>query len=402
LGDSAKTALNYLIKKDKRGINFIEDKKLPVGNEPPDFNSVQVFPVDVSELEHSSREPIKYQPSIGDALEFKAFKLGENFEVPKNWGIVSYSSLVQHKGFHPIITNVGGGKDETDTASKALEIQEKEIAEVPRLPGGNKTGSCFHEIMEEIDFKLVRGESHAKWSETPSIRGLLEGKMRKYGLIRGKRSGKETADSLLVERYPLLCRIIHQTLTAQIPAPCGGKTFSLNEIEKPDRISEMEFFYEIKGKIDRAKLKKIANSLLPKTAAPGENEQELKDGKINTGFMNGSIDIVFRKDGRYCFADWKTNTLEDYDQSSMWNKMFNDSYILQHLIYSLTLDLYLQKRLDNYVFEKHFGGGYYLFVRGLEPNGEKGILANRVGQDVLVQLKNCIYNSIGKNDEVAQ
>ncbi len=408
-GDSAKTALNYLLKKNQRGTVFIDDNNPSVGDEPPKFESIQVFPFDKGELEYSAANPTRYEPPTGLARKFKTCELRKEFEVPKNWGIMSYSSLGQHKRIHGITTGVKGGTDEMETGQNAVAPPEKESAEEPRLPSNEKTGSCFHEIMEEIDFKLVQGDGTREWSEIPSVRELLETKMRKYGLIRGKSSEKENADPLLEKRYPLICKIIHQTLTARIPGPHGGKTFSLNEIEKSDHISEMEFFYEVRGRINTANLKEIAKSLLPKNVAAAGTESEnesldvaLKGGTVNTGFMNGSIDLVFRRDGRYYFADWKTNTLEDYDSRTMWIKMFGESYILQYLIYSLTLDLYLNKRLPDYDFEKHFGGGYYLFVRGMEPDGGKGILADRITEETLTRLRKCIHDSTEGKEEVTQ
>lgn len=409
-GDSAKTALNYLLKKDQRGATFFEDKKSAVGNEPPKLEKIQVFPFDKREVESSSENPTRYEPPPGPAQKFGTYVLRDNFEVPKNWGIVSYSSLGQHKGTHGIVAEVKGGTDETEPETEAMEPAEKESIEEPRLPGGTKTGSCFHEIMEEIDFKIVQGDSHEKWSETPSVRDMIEARMRKFGLVRGKQSGEDATDGLLLERYPLMCKIIHQTLTAQIPGICGDKSFSLNEIEKSDHISEMEFFYEIRGRMNMAKLKEIAKSMLPENIATAGNVEgnepvdvALKGGTINTGFMNGSIDLIFRRDGRYYFADWKTNTLEDYGSSTMWMKMFSESFILQYLIYSLTLDMYLKKRLPNYNFENHFGGGYYLFVRGMESDEGKGIVAINIEKKTLAQLRKCIHDSTVENSgELAQ
>ncbi|MFA6291511.1 MAG: UvrD-helicase domain-containing protein [Victivallales bacterium] len=404
--DCTKTALNYLFKRDIRNDTFLEQNAGSVGNTPATFENILVSTVDADNVRYQQKPP-KYEMPDAHAIKLKNYGLRNGFEVPKNWGIMSYTSLGQHKTSPAAIIKTGGGKDEAGPGSMTLEDLDKEITEGPRLPGGEKTGSCFHEIMENLDFKLVQGNDHGKWSEIPLVRELIESKMRKFGLIRGKRAITEIADPLLVERYPLLCKLIHKTLTARIPGPCGCNSFSLNEIEKPDHISEMDFFYEITGNIDKARLKEIAKTTLPKIGLNGENEilsssldLALSGGRVNTGFMNGSIDLVFRRDGRYCFADWKTNTLDDYGAASLWRKMFSDSFILQYLIYSLTLDLYLKRRLKNYDFEKHFGGGYYIFVRGLESDNGKGILADRIDGGLLDRLKKCIHHSTIKTHEV--
>jgi exodeoxyribonuclease V beta subunit len=54
--------------------------------------------------------------------------------------------------------------------------------------------------------------------------------------------------------------------------------------------------------------------------------------------------------------------------------MLRSYYIVQYLIYTVALDKYLQKNLKNYNYEKHFGGIYYFFLRGInsriaETNG---------------------------------
>jgi exodeoxyribonuclease V beta subunit len=47
--------------------------------------------------------------------------------------------------------------------------------------------------------------------------------------------------------------------------------------------------------------------------------------------------------------------------------MTEHRYRLQYLLYSLALHRYLRGRLPGYDFAQHFGGVYYLFLRGLDP-----------------------------------
>jgi exodeoxyribonuclease V beta subunit len=47
--------------------------------------------------------------------------------------------------------------------------------------------------------------------------------------------------------------------------------------------------------------------------------------------------------------------------------MRREFYILQYHIYTLALDQYLKLRLPGYRYEEHFGGVYYIFLRGVEP-----------------------------------
>jgi exodeoxyribonuclease V beta subunit len=96
------------------------------------------------------------------------------------------------------------------------------------------------------------------------------------------------------------------------------------------------------------------------------------------GFMNGSIDAVFRISGdqpRYIVCDYKTNKLhkdndpnpiESYGRASMEDAMLRDGFFFQAMIYSVALHRYLRQRQPGYEFDKHFGGVSYLFLRGLD------------------------------------
>jgi exodeoxyribonuclease V beta subunit len=50
--------------------------------------------------------------------------------------------------------------------------------------------------------------------------------------------------------------------------------------------------------------------------------------------------------------------------------MTTDFYILQYHLYVLALDRWLKLRLPGYRYEDHFGGVFYIFLRGV--SAEKG------------------------------
>ncbi|MBW2356359.1 MAG: hypothetical protein JRF23_06250, partial [Deltaproteobacteria bacterium] len=43
-------------------------------------------------------------------------------------------------------------------------------------------------------------------------------------------------------------------------------------------------------------------------------------------------------------------------------------YDLQYLVYTVALHRYLAQRLPGYRYGEHFGGVYYLFLRGMHPD----------------------------------
>jgi exodeoxyribonuclease V beta subunit len=52
--------------------------------------------------------------------------------------------------------------------------------------------------------------------------------------------------------------------------------------------------------------------------------------------------------------------------------MIANDYVLQYLLYTVALDRHLASRLADYDYERHFGGAYYLFLRGLAESHEPG------------------------------
>lgn len=88
--------------------------------------------------------------------------------------------------------------------------------------------------------------------------------------------------------------------------------------------------------------------------------------------MIGFIDLVFEHQGRYYLADYKSNRLDGYGPANLRAAMAAHRYDLQYLIYTVALHRYLGQRLRGYDYERHFGGVYYLFPRGMSPQGGNG------------------------------
>ena len=76
--------------------------------------------------------------------------------------------------------------------------------------------------------------------------------------------------------------------------------------------------------------------------------------------MNGVIDLVFRHEGRYYIADWKTNWLPDYGLRALSDEMEAQGYYLQAALYADAVRKWLRlKKLP----EDAFGSVLYIFVR---------------------------------------
>ena len=62
-------------------------------------------------------------------------------------------------------------------------------------------------------------------------------------------------------------------------------------------------------------------------------------------------------------------------------------FYLQYLIYCVALHRYLKQRLSDYHWDTHFGGVFYLFLRGMHPdNLQQGIFFHKPDLELLEAL----------------
>ena len=75
--------------------------------------------------------------------------------------------------------------------------------------------------------------------------------------------------------------------------------------------------------------------------------------------------------------------------------MLDHRYDLQYLIYSLALHRFLAVKIDDYDYNTHFGGVFYLFLRGMNPNHAPGtgVFAARPPLALIDQLDKCCANA---------
>ena len=110
------------------------------------------------------------------------------------------------------------------------------------------------------------------------------------------------------------------------------------------------------------------------------------------GFIRGFIDMVFRYGEKYYLIDWKSNYLgdspADYSRAALQKAMIEHYYILQYHLYTVALHRYLAMRSADYDYDKHFGGVYYYFVRGINPEygPEYGIYRDKPSKNMVTAL----------------
>lgn len=118
--------------------------------------------------------------------------------------------------------------------------------------------------------------------------------------------------------------------------------------------------------------------------------------------LKGFIDLVFRWQGRFYVLDYKSNylgdTAADYAPDALARAMLDHRYDLQYQLYTLALHRYLKTRVPDYDYERHIGGVYYLFLRGMqgadsngdEQHGANGVFYCRPDVQLINELINCL------------
>jgi len=233
-----------------------------------------------------------------------------------------------------------------------------------RFPAGSQTGLFLHALLEELDFQHDVGTKVLDFTCREAAR---------YGLD--------------AEQAPVVQAWMKDVLATALDE--SGLT--LGQIGAGHRLNELVFDFSV-SRIDIHRL----NDTLDKAA--GQHLQPLKISDCR-GFINGVIDLVFEHAGSYYLADYKSNhlgfALNAYAPDALSQAVFDRRYDLQYLIYSLALHRYLSLRLPDYNYDRHFGGVYYLFLRGMRPEhgNQYGIHFVKPEKELIEMLDGEIFNA---------
>ncbi len=147
------------------------------------------------------------------------------------------------------------------------------------------------------------------------------------------------------------------------------------------RLAEMEFTFPLQG-LSVAAVQKLLEAPQYGVDPAFVAASKLLSFDSLQGYLRGFIDLVFEVDGRYYIVDYKTNRLgdraADYGPPQLTQAVAHSHCYLQYRIYSVALHLHLQARLPGYAYASHFGGVYYLFLRGMaDESGDTGVFFDR-------------------------
>lgn len=238
------------------------------------------------------------------------------------------------------------------SAEASLLTDVPEFA-VDLLPKGIQTGNVIHALLENLSF--------SQCTQAAGIAQARDSVCQRYAL--------KPDDPGIIDQ--LLARIVTTPLSAQ------DSSFCLKNLKDQHCLKELPFYLSMQT-LDVSQINPILESCpayQPLTA------------KQMSGFLTGFIDLICFYQGRYYVIDYKTNSLPDYQSASLINAMREHNYGLQYWLYSVVLHRYLQQRLPDYRYARHFGGVRYLFVRGMQPEiGGSGVYEDLPGFDALQKL----------------
>lgn len=195
------------------------------------------------------------------------------------------------------------------------------------------------------------------------------------------------------------CPTLENMLDHCLKAPLNDNGLTLGDLPKRCKKVEMEFYLPV-SRLRARELNAILQSEDRLSAEAG-----LLDFVTVKGMLKGFIDLTFEQDGRWYVLDYKSNwlgdQLVDYTRENMQKVMIEHRYDLQYQLYSLALHRLLSSRLPDYDFEQHFGGVYYLFLRGIRKDepGQPGIFHCRPSKILIEKLDRLFYGDSALSEE---
>ncbi|MCN4143840.1 MAG: exodeoxyribonuclease V subunit beta [Thiohalomonas sp.] len=291
--------------------------------------------------------------------------------IERNWCLSSFSALKRNLR-HAGISTTERDQDELLNAVEDLSAQPVEAEQIRfKLTKGAATGNLLHDILEHTDF------TQPHWQRS------LERPLSRFN---------ETLDN--TQQSDLIDWLNACLDTRLVGAP------KLNELSWAQTLRESEFYFP---------MEQVKPGALG--ALLGKHRQQRNDLSVNTlsaknqpaliqlpghqalqGMMHGFIDLIFEWQAKYYIADYKSRHLGEqldcYQYEALEKNVRDNYYDLQYLLYSLALHRYLKNRLSDYDPQAHFGGIYYLYLRGMSPDSKTGIFNAYITPELLNELDN--------------
>ena len=262
-------------------------------------------------------------------------------EISGQWPMASFSSLTAAQ---PGEDEARPDRDITIVHSLTGNAGTDGYDSLFDFPKGTHAGLFFHDLLEHWDHTC---------SQSDRQEALIVSKLETHGF-----------DSAW---HPAVNRLLLQLSGKRLKVP--GIEFTLFQVQKDQRVNEMEFYFPLK-RFSSDQIKACFNR---STDARLRDAVGMRLERIHFapdhGFMKGFIDTVIQWGGQYFLIDWKSNHLghdaEAYAPNALEDRMVEDDYFLQYHLYAIALNRLLSQKIKGYRYERHFGGAFYIYLRGM-------------------------------------
>ncbi len=280
-------------------------------------------------------------------------------QLERNWWVTSYSALSAHSPSHRGGNAIGS---ESPTQSFRTEpVAAETLYDRFQFPRGARPGTFLHSLFEGVDFAIQPGAELEAWIDA-RLQGI----------------------TLATDWQPEPWRPVLQQWMVDVLAAELQPGLALRDIQPSRCLAEMEFLLPV-AELDANRLNRLLQQHdgLSAMAAP------LSFATLQ-GMLKGFMDLVFEHQGRFYVLDYKSNHLgnsaADYGPEALQQAMVQHRYDLQYQLYTLALHRYLATRLPDYDYERHLGGVFYLFLRGMQPDSQQGIFFTRPASELISAL----------------
>ncbi len=290
------------------------------------------------------------------------------FRQKKKWGISSFSSIVPSMHSY----------NSTELADRNILLKSYNILGISKnsddiyaFPKGIMAGTFMHDFIQHIDFTS---------QDLFALESLVLNKLAQYGYDSSWKN--------------IIINMIKQLLNVQIDKE---KKLYLSKIKNKNRINEFKFYFPLRS-VSVARLAYLFSKKFGNFFSGYDKKIKEMNIKIIKGFMKGFIDVVFMYKDRFYIIDWKSNYLgdniENYAHKSLKKIMIEYNYILQYYIYTIALNQYLNTRISDYDYNKHFGKVFYIFLRGVDSTkgADFGIFVDRPDKVLIDEISNIMMD----------
>ena len=247
---------------------------------------------------------------------------------------------------------------------------QEDQSSILAFPRGAAPGTFMHDIFEHLDFPQLA-------TEPAACRQLIVKKLARHGF----------APTWQEAVFAMVQNVLTTPLLPDRP------DLVLQSIVAKKRLNELEFYFPLAA-VTSAEVKEILQA-----HGHGGTWASSLEFTVHRGFLKGYMDLVFERNGLFYLVDWKSNYLgtdpADYSRGRLAEVMARERYNLQSLFYTVALHQYLAQRLPDYSYESHFGGLFYIFLRGvgLDHGSACGIHHDLPAADFVTRLSRMLVTA---------